>query len=359
MPGSLPLPVSSSADRLRGSSIAGHRLRLTSLSALLFARARTTNLAVLILSTICCLSLYLNLRSIFSITSFRSQLDFRPSEPPFSPFRTHPVSPSFSQFTRLVIVPGHAIYIGANPALHDPLDPKEWILEPYQARHPPSSIGAFIKHIQTAANTVSSDPSALLVYSGGQTRPQANQSTEAGSYSRLANQMGLHDKFSLGALQATTEDFALDSWTNLIYSVARFKEYTGSYPKQITVIGHAVKAKRFNELHRKAMKWPEERFKYIGIDPIDLNQFASTSTTKEISDLKDIESSMIQGEKKVYLEFEKDLYGCNLSLMEKRKKRNGFRRFHPYLISNPDIRGLLDWCPINGIDEYEGTLPWA
>lgn len=104
------------------------------------------------------------------------------------------------------------------------MDPKEWILEPYQARHPPSSIGAFINHIQAAIQKVSKDPSALLIYSGGQTRHQANQSTEAGSYSRLANQMGLHDKLSLGPLQTTTEDFALDSWTNLIYSVARFKE---------------------------------------------------------------------------------------------------------------------------------------
>ena len=357
MPSSLPLPVSSSTDRLRGSSVARYRLRLTSLlSAALFARARTTNLAVLILSSICCLSIYFNLRSIFSITSFKSQLDFQIPSPPF---RTHPVPPSFSQFTKLVIVPGHAIYIGANPALHDPLDPKEWILEPYQARHPPSSIVAFINHIKTAVHTVSSDPSALLVYSGGQTRPQANQSTEAGSYSRLANQMGLHGKLSLGPLQTTTEEFALDSWTNLVYSVARFKEYTGHYPKHITVVGHSIKSKRFNDLHRKAMRWPQERFEYIGLDPINLDRFASRSSTKEISDLREIELSMSQGEKKVYLEFEKDLYGCNLSLMEKRKRRNGFRRFHPYLSSNPEIRGLLDWCPINGIDEYTGTLPWA
>ncbi|KAH9446687.1 hypothetical protein MJO28_016276 [Puccinia striiformis f. sp. tritici] len=362
MPSLLPLPVSSSIDRLRGSSIARHRHRINSLSALLFARARTTNLAVLILSSICCLSLYLNFRSIFSSTSFRSQSDFQHSQHPFSPFRTHPLAPSFSQFKRLVIVPGHAIYIGANPVLHDPLDPEEWILEPYQARHPPSSIGAFINHIQTAVHTVSTDSSALLVYSGGQTRHQANQSTEAGSYSRLANQLGLHDQLSLGPLQTTTEDFALDSWTNLIYSVARFKEYTGDYPTQITVVGHSVKSKRFNELHRKAMRWPQERFEYIGLDPINLNRFTTTSTSfssQETIDLKEIESSMILGEKKVYLEFEKDLYGCNLSLMEKRKKRNGFRRFHPYLTSNPEIRGLLDWCPINGIDEYTGSLPWA
>ncbi|POV98012.1 hypothetical protein PSHT_14264 [Puccinia striiformis] len=138
--------------------------------------------------------------------------------------------------------------------------------------------------------------------------------------------------------------------------------YTGDYPTQITVVGHSVKSKRFNELHRKAMRWPQERFEYIGLDPINLNRFTTTSTSfssQETIDLKEIESSMILGEKKVYLEFERDLYGCNLSLMEKRKKRNGFRRFHPYLTSNPEIRGLLNWCPINGIDEYTGSLPWA
>lgn len=354
----LPLPVSSSSsDPLRSSR---HRFRLSSFSAFLFARARTTNLAVLILSAICSFSLFLNLRSILSFTSLKSESHFFHSGQPIPPFRTHPVPPGLSQFTRLVIVPGHAIYIGANPVLHDPMDPKEWILEPYQARHPPSSIGAFINHIQAAIQKVSKDPSALLIYSGGQTRHQANQSTEAGSYSRLANQMGLHDKLSLGPLQTTTEDFALDSWTNLIYSVARFKEYTGHYPQQITVVGHSIKAKRFNELHRKAMRWPEELFEYIGLDPINLNKFASTtSSPQEIKELQEIESAMIAGEKKVYLEFEKDLYGCNLNLIEKRKARNSFRRFHPYLISNPDIRGLLDWCPINGIDEYVGTLPWA
>ncbi|PLW24634.1 hypothetical protein PCASD_06196 [Puccinia coronata f. sp. avenae] len=360
MPSSLPLPVSA-AGRLRASRHR-FRVRLSSLSASLFARARTTNLAVLILSSICSLSLYFNLRSIWwSSTSFTiSQSGFPHSDTSFPSFRTHPVPPSYSQFTRLVIVPGHAIYIGADPLLHDPLDPKEWILESYQARHPPSSIGAFIHHIRTAIHTVSNDPSALLIYSGGQTRHQANQSTEAASYSRLANQMGLHDKLSWMPPQTTTEEFALDSWTNLIYSVARFKEYTGHYPKQITVVGHSIKAKRFIELHRKAMQWPADGFQYIGLDPINLSELTtSASSAQEVQELQEIESSMIAGERQVYLEFEKDLYGCNSHLLDKRKSRNSFRRFHPYLTSNPEIRGLLDWCPTNGIDEYTDPLPWA
>lgn len=211
-----------------------------------------------------------------------------------------------------------------------------------------------MNHIRTAIDLASNDTSALLVYSGGQTRPQANQSTEAGSYSRLANQLGLHEKLPLGTLQATTEDYALDSWTNMIYSVARFKEYTGNYPKHITVVGHSIKFKRFDELHRKALRWPQERFKYIGLAPVNL-----LDPNSSLNELKEIENAMVEGEKKVYLEFEKDLYGCHLGLIEKRRNRNLFRRFHPYLSSCPDLSGILDWCPTNGIDEYRGTLPWA
>lgn len=377
----LPLPVSAPVSDSKGSSSPSssidhphhshhphrpHPLRspFHSCTPRLFARARTTNLAVLILASLCALSLLFNLRSFLSSNRLHPQPQSPP--PPSSPsHQNHPVAPSYSQFTRLVIVPGHAIYIGSNPNLHDPFDPHEWILEPYQINHPSSSIHAFINHIRTAIKILSTDSSALLVYSGGQTRPGANQTTEAGSYSRLANQMGLHDQLPFGPLQTTTEDFAVDSWTNLIYSVARFKEYTGNYPKQITVIGHSIKAKRFNELHRRALRWPREKFEYIGLDPLNLKDYLTSSPSNNLNDrqeldqLRELERSIIDGERKVYLEFEKDLYGCHLGLIQKRKNRNLFRRFHPYLFSCSEIQGLLDWCPINGIDEYYGSLPWS
>jgi hypothetical protein len=41
---------------------------------------------------------------------------------------------------------------------------------------------------------------------------------------------------------------------------------TGNYPNHITVVGFGMKRKRFEELHLRAIRWPEERFDYIGID---------------------------------------------------------------------------------------------
>lgn len=77
----------------------------------------------------------------------------------------------------------------------------------------------------------------------------------------------------LEQIRMTTETFALDSFENLIFSIARFREYTGSYPERVTVVGFGMKKERFEELHAKAIRWPSRsyyrghrRFAYIGID---------------------------------------------------------------------------------------------
>ena len=67
-------------------------------------------------------------------------------------------------------------------------------------------------------------------------------------------------------LRATTENYALDSYQNLVFSVARFHEYTGRWPSRITVVGYEMKRRRFTELHRAALRWPVEKFDYVGID---------------------------------------------------------------------------------------------
>ena len=67
-------------------------------------------------------------------------------------------------------------------------------------------------------------------------------------------------------LRAATEGHALDSFQNLLFSLARFKEYTGRWPARVTVVGYEMKRRRFMELHRAALRWPEARFEYVGID---------------------------------------------------------------------------------------------
>jgi len=65
--------------------------------------------------------------------------------------------------------------------------------------------------------------------------------------------------------RAMTEDAALDSFQNVLFSIARFRELTGAYPARITVVGHNFKRRRFEQLHRRALRWPKVHFTYEGI----------------------------------------------------------------------------------------------
>jgi hypothetical protein len=44
----------------------------------------------------------------------------------------------------------------------------------------------------------------------------------------------------------------------------RFYELTNHWPEQITVISYNLKEARFHGSHRTALRWPEERFKFVG-----------------------------------------------------------------------------------------------
>lgn len=109
-------------------------------------------------------------------------------------------------------------------------------------------------------------PFHLLTFSPSGHTKKESPSTEAQSYMRLAQATGLLPPEPEGYLRVTTEDDALDSFQNLLFSIARFHEYTGRYPARVTVIGYEMKRRRFEELHRAAIRWPEGRFAYVGVD---------------------------------------------------------------------------------------------
>ncbi|CAH7674129.1 hypothetical protein PPACK8108_LOCUS21765 [Phakopsora pachyrhizi] len=48
----------------------------------------------------------------------------------------------------------------------------------------------------------------------------------------------------------------------------------------------------------------------------------------------------VEGERKVYLDFERDLYGCKTVLRRKRLNRNPFRRYTPYIDSCPELTSV-------------------
>ncbi|PIL33843.1 hypothetical protein GSI_03549 [Ganoderma sinense ZZ0214-1] len=206
------------------------------------------------------------------------------------------------------------------------------------------------------AQMAGDDEHSLLVFSGGQTRPSST-TTEAESYLRLAAVSGLlpslpkpQSKSSSPLFRATTEDYALDSFQNLLFSIARFHEYTGRWPSKITVVGYEMKRRRFTDLHRAALRWPADRFEYVGIDAEGEDAAAAR-----------------QGElQNGYLPYTEDTYGCHGVLLAKRRARNPFLRHHPYYSSAPELAALLNWCPgpsdqEHGQDQtavFPGPLPW-
>ena len=97
----------------------------------------------------------------------------------------------------------------------------------------------------------------------GHTSP-FSATSEGESYLRFARAAGLLPSADLFT-RVTVEDAALDSFQNVLFSIARFRELTGTYPMRITVVGHNFKRRRFEELHRLAIRWPKLRFTYEGV----------------------------------------------------------------------------------------------
>lgn len=297
----------------------------------LSARSRVTNLGVVLLLAFAALSALLNLRLMFASRSnlppgFASWGTFHGHTPLQLAADAPPARNGTEQLNHLVLVAGHAIWAGCDVNGRD--NDQNWILEDYQRG---GSVRTFYKHIQRGLQIATADPHALLIFSGGQTRPSSLQ-TEAESYFSLAVASGLElpvipgslssatvadekvgnlahanaaiaTKHGLHDARMTTENFALDSFENLLFSIARFREYTGFYPERITVVGYGFKRARFEELHAKAIRWNTKSFVRSGA-----RAFQYEGIDDDSDDLK----QQYDGEKvKAYTLFEKDMYGCH------------------------------------------------
>jgi len=232
----------------------------------------------------------------------------------------------------LILVAGHAVYIGDN--FEDPSSDDNWFLQSFQLGEPPF----YIEHIKYGVDRASSESRALLVFSGGQTRFEAGPRSEAQSYWMIADHFSWWHRPSV-RLRATTEEFARDSFENLLFSICRFKECTGHYPEFIEVVSWAFKHERF-ELHRNAIKWPANCYKFHGVNnPVDLD-------------------GAMKGEAKAVAAFKEDPYGTEGQLAKKRTERNPFNRWPPYSVSCQELVNLLNHKTADG-KEFRGKLPWT
>jgi hypothetical protein len=235
---------------------------------------------------------------------------------------------------RLIIVAGHAVYLGKDHC--DPACNEAWDLQSFQKGDPPY----YIEHIRFGVELAAKRPSSLLVFSGGQTRREAGRRSEAEGYSILANHFNWWGRAEVSR-RTTTEEFARDSYENLLFSIARFREYTGRYPESLALVSWAFKRKRF-DFHRRTIGWPREggQYEFHGINnPDDLDQ-------------------AMRNETKTCKAFRRDPFGTEEPLRTKREHRNPYNRKPPYPDTCPEIAGLLMQKTAEGI-VYKGELPWG
>ncbi|USW53277.1 Putative rossmann-like alpha/beta/alpha sandwich protein [Septoria linicola] len=250
--------------------------------------------------------------------------------------------------TDLVLVCCHGIYMGED-GRNTAED--QWILQPFSRSDPlarkPGEHETFIAHIMTAAMAVHSNPEALLIFSGGFTTNAPR--SEAESYAIVLKHMVNHNAalFPAGVRYAL-ETYATDSYQNLIFSIIRFRQLTGAYPKNITVVTHAFKERRFLELHAPAIKWPHHRIRVQGLNP----PFT----------LDELNFTQMGERERAYNAFAGDPYGVRMPLSQKRLARNwNAERAHVFLgfRLESEVTGLLGWQGgVSGWETYPRRLPW-
>lgn len=186
------------------------------------------------------------------------------------------------------------------------------------------------------------DADSLLILSGGQTRFGCHQS-EGQSYYELALVHGFWGHASVVAERTTTEDFARDSYENVVFGIARFRECTGRYPERLTVVSWRFKEKRFRH-HAMSIRWPisELLFRYEAV----------------CNPLGDALIPALAAEERTLEAFRKDPTGSmpDGPLLAKRQKRNPYKRHHGYGFSCPELTRVLIW---KGVDKIPVEMvPW-
>ncbi|BBN05443.1 hypothetical protein MPTK1_3g13130 [Marchantia polymorpha subsp. ruderalis] len=241
---------------------------------------------------------------------------------------------AFRNLRNLVMVAGHAVYTSSSCSKAEGED--SWFLESYQ-KHP-GQASTFVEHIKTGVEVAAQDEHSLLLFSGGETRKEAGPRSEAQSYWLVAESKDWFGKREDVRDRSLTEEHARDSFENLLFSVCRFREITGTYPINITVVSYDFKEYRFANLHRSALQFPASRFFFKGTPSAPSSILAAQ-----------------QGELRVQGNFERDPYGCEGSLRMKRLTRDPFLRTVPYPAGCPELKGLFSYC---GTQPYSRRLPW-
>ncbi|KAK5719610.1 hypothetical protein LTR17_015324 [Elasticomyces elasticus] len=244
----------------------------------------------------------------------------------------------------LVVVCCHATYTGSSS--NDIKDEANWVLQRFQRRdaeaRKPSEVNTFVKHILVGAS-LGRDLNALLVFSGGCTA--IDDQSDAQGYFQVYQSLVQSGQLREVAHPCSLDDYATDSYQNLLFSILRYRQHIGRYPEYVTVVTHAFKERRFLELHAKAIKWPSSRIRVQGLNP--------PFTLQELEQTQQLEH------KRAHELFVNDPYSSRPPLAEKRRARKWNSAVIDKLTADASVKRLLAWeGGKSGHEVFPGTLPW-
>ena len=141
--------------------------------------------------------------------------------------------------TELIVVPGHGVC-------------KQGCTNPDAVRFDSSWVGIFpgegpflAEHAKRGVYLAARTEESLLVFSGGQTRENAGRRSEAESYREIAEAAGWWGLPSVSS-RIILEEYARESFENLLFAVALFKKETDHWPMKVTICGWRFKERRYD-----------------------------------------------------------------------------------------------------------------
>lgn len=302
-------------------------------------------LIFLFIITFCIFYSFFNTNTInHQHTAHNSYLSFSHQNPIFNPssIKQHRLElGNYGLMEDLVIVAGHAIF--SHSDYKQCTNENHWRLQQFQKTE--HHLSAFLSQIALGLSLIQSNPRSILIFSGGCTRTDVGSFSEAQTYWKVAQNCdyeGFHG-FAQVQKRVFTEDYAMDSFQNVLFSICRFHEITGNYPRNITIISWSYKQHRFEYLHRKALYLNDRMFKFIGEDG-NVN----------------VSNHALKWERMAIESFTHDMYGCMHPLSTLRIKRNPYLKSLPYPKQCKDIQLLFDMCNDGNLQSHDQLhkIPW-
>lgn len=229
----------------------------------------------------------------------------------------------------LIILPCHSIW-SPGKALGNLRE--EWALAPFQIEG--NDHLCFKEHIKISVELLTKDPKAALIISGGQTKKDSGPVLEALSYYHLGHAL-MPQQMTTNSCRIILEEYARDSFENVLFLICRFFEFFGKYPNSIIVVGFEFKRQRFVQQHlQQALLFPPEKIDYVGNSPNPSYE----DENRRLKYFRDLDLSEAQH---ACDHFKVDWYGIQEVLSSKKTLRDPFHRTHGYSISNPLIAPFL------------------